>query len=60
MCDELDAIIEREGDWFVASSSAIPGANGQGRTPEEAMQSLRAAAELILEDRAADREHGRV
>lgn len=59
MCDELDAVIERDGDWFVVSSLAVPGANGQGRTEEEAMRSLRAAVELILEDRAADRETGR-
>ena len=56
MCDELDAIIEREGEWFIASAPATPGANGQGRTEEEAMQSLRAAVDLILEDRAADLE----
>ena len=57
--DEIDAIVERDGDWFVAWSPAMPGANGQGRTEEEAMRSLRSAAELILEDRAADLEDGR-
>ena len=60
MCGELDAIIEREGEWFIASAPAMPGANGQGRSEEEALRSLRAAVELILEDRAADREIGRV
>jgi predicted RNase H-like HicB family nuclease len=55
MRDEIDATIEREGDWFIASSSTVPGANGQGRSEEEAMRSLHAAVELILEDRAADR-----
>jgi hypothetical protein len=32
----------------------IPGANGQGRTKEEALESLRGAIELILTDRRED------
>jgi predicted RNase H-like HicB family nuclease len=59
MCDKLDVVVEREGEWFIASCSAVPGANGQGRSEEEAMRSLRASVELILEDRAADSEIGR-
>ncbi|HLL84161.1 MAG TPA: type II toxin-antitoxin system HicB family antitoxin [Longimicrobium sp.] len=60
MRDEIDAIIEEDGEWFVAWSPLMPGANGQGRSEEEAMRSLRAAAELIFEDRAADLENERL
>jgi predicted RNase H-like HicB family nuclease len=31
MRNEFTAVIERDGDWFVAWSPEIPGANGQGR-----------------------------
>ena len=32
MRNEFTAIIEREGDWLIAYSPEIPGANGQGQT----------------------------
>ena len=51
MHNEFTAVFEREGDWHVAYSPEIPGANGQGKTKEEARQSLRDAIALILEDR---------
>ncbi len=51
MDNEFTAIIERDGDWFIAYSPEIPGANGQGRTKEEARKSLAEATSLILEDR---------
>jgi predicted RNase H-like HicB family nuclease len=54
MHNEFTAIIERDGDWYVAWSLEIPGANGQGRTVEECRESLRAAIQLILEDRRQD------
>ena len=54
MHNEFTAIIEREGDWYIAYSPEIPGANGQGRTKEEARQSLAEAIALILEDRRED------
>lgn len=54
MRNEFTAIIERDGDWVIAYSPEVPGANGQGRTKEEARQSLAAAIALILEDRRAD------
>lgn len=54
MRNEFTAIIERDGDWFIAYSPEVPGANGQGRTKEEARESLAAAISLILEDRRAD------
>jgi len=51
MRNEFTAIIERDGKWFVAYSPEIPGANGQGKTKEEARKSLAEAIALILEDR---------
>ncbi len=54
MRNEFTAVIERDGDWFVAWSPEIPGANGQGRTVEDCRASLSAAIQLILEDRRED------
>jgi predicted RNase H-like HicB family nuclease len=51
MRNEFTAVIERDGEWFVAWSPEIPGANGQGRTIPECRESLSAAVRLILEDR---------
>jgi predicted RNase H-like HicB family nuclease len=51
MRNEFTAIIEQAEGWFIAYSPEIPGANGQGRTKDEALQSLREAIELILDDR---------
>ncbi|MDZ4686155.1 MAG: type II toxin-antitoxin system HicB family antitoxin [Planctomycetaceae bacterium] len=47
-------IIERDGEWFVAFCPEVPGANGQGRTVEEARDSLTDAIALILQDRRED------
>jgi len=54
MKHEFTAIFERDGDWHIAYCPAIPGANGQGQTKEEARQSLADAIALILEDRRED------
>jgi len=54
MRNEFVAVYERDGDWFVAYSPEIPGANGQGRTKEEARESLADAIALILSDRLED------
>jgi predicted RNase H-like HicB family nuclease len=51
MHNEFTAVFERDGDWFIAYCPEIPGANGQGRTKEEARASLADAIALILEDR---------
>ena len=51
MKHEFTAIIERDGEWFIAYSPEVPGANGQGRTKEEARHSLAEAIQLILEER---------
>lgn len=54
MRNEFTAIIERDGEWHIAYCPEIPGANGQGRTKEEARASLADAIALILEDRRED------
>ena len=54
MHNEFTAIIERDGDWFIAYCPEIPGANGQGQTLEECRHSLADAIALILEDRRQD------
>lgn len=51
MHNEFTAIIERDGDWYIAYCPEIPGANGQGKSKEEARESLAEAIALILEDR---------
>jgi predicted RNase H-like HicB family nuclease len=54
MRNEFIAVIERDGDWYIAYCPEVPGANGQGRTKAEAKRSLADAIALILEDRRAD------
>ena len=54
MTNEFTAIIEKDGDWFIAYSPEIPGANGQGKTRDEARTNLAEAIKLILEDRRED------
>ena len=54
MHNEFTAIIERDGDWFVAYCPEVPGANGQGRSKPEAVKSLSEAINLILHDRRED------
>ena len=54
MHNEFTAIIEKDGEWFIGYCPEIPGANGQGHTKEECLQSLSDAISLILEDRRED------
>ena len=54
MKHEFTAIIEQDGDWYIAYCPEIPGANGQGHTRDEARTSLSEAIALILEDRRED------
>jgi predicted RNase H-like HicB family nuclease len=54
MPNEFTAIIERDGEWYIAYSPEISGANGQGKTKDEALESLAEAIALILEDRRED------
>jgi predicted RNase H-like HicB family nuclease len=49
--NEFRAIIEKDGDWYIAYCPELPGANGQGKSIEECKESLAAAITLILEDR---------
>lgn len=51
MRNEFTAIIEKDDDWFIAYCPEIPGANGQGRSKDEAKRSLAEAIELVLDDR---------
>jgi predicted RNase H-like HicB family nuclease len=51
MHNEFTAIIEKDGDWFIAYCPEIPGANGQGKAKEECLQNLSEAIELVLQDR---------
>lgn len=54
MHNEFTAVIEKDGDWYIAYSPEIPGANGLGRTLDESKESLAEAIALILEDRRED------
>ena len=54
MHNEFTAVFERDGDWVIAYCPEIPGANGQGRTRDEARESLTEAIALILQDRRED------
>jgi predicted RNase H-like HicB family nuclease len=51
MRNEFTAVVERDGEWYIAYCPEIPGANGQGKTKDECLQSLAEAISLILEDR---------
>ncbi len=55
MSAEFTTIIEpapEGGYWAICAE--VPGANGQGKTVEDAKRSLRQAIELVLGDRRAD------
>lgn len=51
MRNEFTAVYEHDNDWTIAYCPEVPGANGQGRTKDEARESLAEAIALILEDR---------
>ena len=54
MKNEFTAVYEQDDGWYIGYCPEVPGANGQGKTLEECRESLRAAIELILEDRRED------
>ena len=54
MSNTYTAIFERDGEWHIAYCPEVSGANGQGRTKQEARESLADAIELILQDRLED------
>jgi predicted RNase H-like HicB family nuclease len=58
MHNEFTAIIEKDGDWYIAYCPEVPGANGQGKTIEKCKASLAEAISLILEDRRQDAMRG--
>jgi predicted RNase H-like HicB family nuclease len=58
MQNEFTAVIERDGDWFVAWCPEIPEANGQGKTIEDCRENLSQAISLVLEDRREDAMRG--
>jgi hypothetical protein len=35
MRNEFTAIVEQDGPWYVAYCAEVPGANGQGKTPDK-------------------------
>lgn len=54
MHNEFTAVVERDGDWFIAYCPEIPGANGQGLTKSDCLQNLSEAIDLIHADRRDD------
>lgn len=51
MHNEFTAIVEQGGPWHIAYCAEVPGANGQGKSREECLASLREAIALIPEYR---------
>jgi predicted RNase H-like HicB family nuclease len=51
---KLTAELHREGEWYLGFCQEMPEANGQGRTPEDCLRSLKEALLLLLEDRRED------
>ena len=54
MENEFTAVIEHDGEWYIAYCPEIPGANGQGKSKEEARDNLTEAISLILQDRRVE------
>ena len=54
MRNEFTAIMERDGDWYIAYCAEVPGANGQGRTREDCLANLKEAIQLMLDHRRED------
>jgi len=54
MKNEFTAVIEHEGEWYIAYCPEIPGANGQGKSKEEARDNLTEAISLILQERRVE------
>ncbi len=49
MRNRYTALVQRDGKWFIALCPEVPEANGQGKTRAEALESLAAAIELVLD-----------
>jgi len=50
--------VHKDGKWYVAFCPEVPEANGQGRTREESVESLKEGIISIMQDRRRDA-HGR-
>ena len=46
---KFTAVFLRDGKWWIGYAEELPGANAQGKTLEDARESLREAVALILE-----------
>jgi predicted RNase H-like HicB family nuclease len=46
--------VHKDGKWYVAFCPEVPEANGQGRTPEESVASLKEGVISIMQDRRQD------
>jgi predicted RNase H-like HicB family nuclease len=46
--------VHKDGRWYVAFCPEVPEANGQGRTSEESLESLKDGVISIMEDRRQD------
>jgi len=55
MQNEFTAVIEQDGEWFIAYCPQVAGANGQGRTRVECRKNLAEAIALVLEDEGKDK-----
>ena len=52
--NEFTAVVEWGEGWYIAFCPELPAANGQGKTKEEAKQSLASAILMLLEDSRND------
>jgi predicted RNase H-like HicB family nuclease len=48
MRNRYTAVVQRDGEWFVAFCPEVPEANGQGKRREDCLESLAAAIDLVL------------
>ena len=49
MKHKFTAWVMPDEDWYIAYCEEVPSANGQGRTRQEALESLAAGVELVFE-----------
>ena len=54
MDSPYNAVIQRDGRWWIGWVEEIPGVNSQGATREELMENLRSALKEALEINRAD------
>ena len=49
MENRFTAVFERVDDWWIGYVEELPGANTQGKTLDEARESLKEAVQLVIE-----------